>query len=193
MVQVDSKKELEKQLKASCEAFIMAVTKLAVEPMLSFITKVTAVKVASLSNSRRLREQVRCPLADWKAWAPTSTWQHASTSFHCIFMQVLFRPKATKCLAAWSWTQAFCVPHLVCCTCIAACCVCMLGFMQHSPRVVCFPCVCVTLNRISNMYTDVLSAGICFTRKACRDGAESSKCHADFFAQGNMQNEVVSQ
>lgn len=58
--QVDSKKELEKQVKASCEAFIMAVTKLTVEPMLSFITKVTAVKVAtSLSNGKRLREQVQ--------------------------------------------------------------------------------------------------------------------------------------
>lgn len=46
-------------MKASCEAFIMAVTKLTVEPMLSFITKVTAVKVAtSNSSSKRLREQV---------------------------------------------------------------------------------------------------------------------------------------
>ena len=59
-MQVDSKKELEKQVKASCEAFIMAVTKLTVEPMLSFITKVTAVKVAtSSSSSKRLREQVQ--------------------------------------------------------------------------------------------------------------------------------------
>ncbi len=40
VTQVDSKKELEKQLKGVCEAFIMAVTKIAVEPMLSFITKV---------------------------------------------------------------------------------------------------------------------------------------------------------
>jgi hypothetical protein len=38
--QVDSKKELEKQLKTVCESFIMALTKVAVEPMLSFITKV---------------------------------------------------------------------------------------------------------------------------------------------------------
>ena len=61
-MQVDSKKELEKQVKASCEAFIMAVTKLTVEPMLSFITKVTAVKVAtSVSNGKRLREQVALP------------------------------------------------------------------------------------------------------------------------------------
>jgi len=58
--QVDSKKELEKQLKAVCEAFIMAVTKVAVEPMLSFITKVTAVKVAAGAHpatAKPLREQ----------------------------------------------------------------------------------------------------------------------------------------
>eukprot|EP00884_Botryococcus_braunii_P022752 jgi/Botrbrau1/9160/Bobra.160_3s0032.1 len=56
--QVDSKKELEKLLKSTCEAFIMSVTKLTVEPMLSFITKVTAVKVASsLSSGKPLREQ----------------------------------------------------------------------------------------------------------------------------------------
>lgn len=54
--QVDSKKELERALKAGCEAFIMGVTKLTVDDMLSFITKVTAVKVAS---SKPLREQVR--------------------------------------------------------------------------------------------------------------------------------------
>ena len=39
---MDSKKELEKQLKAVCEAVIMALTKVAVEPMLGFITKVGA-------------------------------------------------------------------------------------------------------------------------------------------------------
>lgn len=37
--QVDSKKELERALKTTCEAFIMAATKLTVEPLLSFITK----------------------------------------------------------------------------------------------------------------------------------------------------------
>ena len=62
MAQVDSKKELEKLLKATCEAFIMAATKLAVEPMLSFLTKVTAVRVAASAQSsgasRPLREQV---------------------------------------------------------------------------------------------------------------------------------------
>ena len=44
----------------------MAVTKLTVEPMLSFITKVTAVRVASsLNPGKRLREQVHswCPFS----------------------------------------------------------------------------------------------------------------------------------
>ncbi|KAJ7558438.1 hypothetical protein O6H91_04G039200 [Diphasiastrum complanatum] len=65
--QVDAKKELEKNLKTTCEQFIMYVTKLVVEPMLSFVTKVTAVRVSlstmgkgttSDSNmSRSLKEQ----------------------------------------------------------------------------------------------------------------------------------------
>ncbi|KAK9825230.1 hypothetical protein WJX74_002000 [Apatococcus lobatus] len=56
--QVDSKKELDKLLKATCEAFIMAITKLTVEPMLSFITKVTAFRVApALSAGQPLRQQ----------------------------------------------------------------------------------------------------------------------------------------
>uniref|UniRef100_A0A0D6R7B6 Conserved oligomeric Golgi complex subunit 3 n=1 Tax=Araucaria cunninghamii TaxID=56994 RepID=A0A0D6R7B6_ARACU len=50
--QVDAKKELEKSLKTTCEDFIMSVTKLAVEPMLSFVTKVTAVKLALSSAGR---------------------------------------------------------------------------------------------------------------------------------------------
>ena len=45
--QVDSKKELEKTLKGHCESFIMTVTKAVVEPMLSFITKVTSLRVTS--------------------------------------------------------------------------------------------------------------------------------------------------
>ncbi|GAV70985.1 Sec34 domain-containing protein [Cephalotus follicularis] len=49
--QIDAKKELEKSLKITCEEFIMAVTKLVVDPMLSFVTKVTAVKVASSSGN----------------------------------------------------------------------------------------------------------------------------------------------
>ncbi|KAL0825736.1 hypothetical protein Bca101_049413 [Brassica carinata] len=44
--QIDAKKELEKCLKTTCEEFIMSVTKLVVDPMLSFVTKVTAIKVA---------------------------------------------------------------------------------------------------------------------------------------------------
>jgi len=58
---LDSKRELETQLKAACEGFIMAVTKAAVDPLLSFITKVTAVRVAANANpslARRLKEQV---------------------------------------------------------------------------------------------------------------------------------------
>ncbi|KAK9274826.1 hypothetical protein L1049_022078 [Liquidambar formosana] len=50
--QIDAKKELEKSLKATCEEFIMSVTKLVVDPMLSFVTKVTAVKVALSSGSQ---------------------------------------------------------------------------------------------------------------------------------------------
>lgn len=48
--QIDAKKELEKNLKSTCEEFIMSVTKLVVDPMLSFVTKVTAVKVALSSG-----------------------------------------------------------------------------------------------------------------------------------------------
>ncbi|GFR40890.1 hypothetical protein Agub_g1542 [Astrephomene gubernaculifera] len=59
---LDSKKELEKALKSVCEALIMALTKVAVEPLLSFITKVTAVRLASAGQSggqasKPLREQ----------------------------------------------------------------------------------------------------------------------------------------
>ena len=66
-LQVDSKRELEKLLKLTCEAFIMAVTKSSVEAMLSFLTKVTAVRVRGASSgssgaqARPLREQVRHP------------------------------------------------------------------------------------------------------------------------------------
>ncbi|GMH44082.1 hypothetical protein BSKO_12016 [Bryopsis sp. KO-2023] len=48
--QIDSKKRLEKQLKESCEELIMLVTKMTVEPMLSFITKVT-IRGTSRSTS----------------------------------------------------------------------------------------------------------------------------------------------
>ncbi|XP_010939335.1 conserved oligomeric Golgi complex subunit 3 [Elaeis guineensis] len=57
--QIDAKKELEKNLKATCEEFIMSVTKLVVDPMLSFVTKVTAVKVAlSLGNQDQKSDSV---------------------------------------------------------------------------------------------------------------------------------------
>lgn len=61
LVQMDSKREVEKLLKSACEAFIMAVTKATVEAMLSFLTKVTAVRVArpgAGQQARPLREQV---------------------------------------------------------------------------------------------------------------------------------------
>ncbi|KAK1266136.1 hypothetical protein QJS04_geneDACA009111 [Acorus gramineus] len=50
--QIDAKKELEKILKSTCEEYIMSITKLVVDPMLSFVTKVTAVKVALSSGSQ---------------------------------------------------------------------------------------------------------------------------------------------
>lgn len=50
--QLDAKKDVEKSLKSTCEQFIMSITKLAVEPMLSFITKVTAVKVSMTATAR---------------------------------------------------------------------------------------------------------------------------------------------
>jgi hypothetical protein len=59
--QLDSKRELEQQLKAVCESYIMALTKMAVEPMLGFLTKVTAVRVAAKANpqlARPLKDQV---------------------------------------------------------------------------------------------------------------------------------------
>ncbi|CAN7054316.1 unnamed protein product [Brassica rapa subsp. trilocularis] len=50
--QIDAKKELEKCLKTTCEEFIMSVTKLVVDPMLSFVTKVTAIKVSLSSGTQ---------------------------------------------------------------------------------------------------------------------------------------------
>lgn len=63
-MQVDSKKELEKKLKSVCEAFIMAVTKLAVEPMLSFITKVTAVRTTQQAQSQGGTGRTLLPLRE---------------------------------------------------------------------------------------------------------------------------------
>ncbi|XP_042035952.1 conserved oligomeric Golgi complex subunit 3-like [Salvia splendens] len=62
--QIDAKKELEKNLKATCEEFIMSVTKLVVDPMLSFVTKVTAVKVALSSGSHKPESAISKPLKD---------------------------------------------------------------------------------------------------------------------------------
>jgi hypothetical protein len=53
--------ELERALKSTCESYIMHVTKLTVEPLLSFITKVTAARVAAQQaggTAKPLREQV---------------------------------------------------------------------------------------------------------------------------------------
>ncbi|KAK6784044.1 hypothetical protein RDI58_017498 [Solanum bulbocastanum] len=63
--QIDAKKELEKSLKTTCEEFIMSVTKLVVEPLLSFVTKVTAVKVAlSGSQNKKLESGIAKPLKE---------------------------------------------------------------------------------------------------------------------------------
>lgn len=66
--QLDAKKDLEKSLKSTCEQFIMSITKLAVEPMLSFITKVTAVKV-SMTSTARVKDSGSDPLKSLKAQA----------------------------------------------------------------------------------------------------------------------------
>ncbi|XP_027176832.1 conserved oligomeric Golgi complex subunit 3 [Coffea eugenioides] len=64
--QIDAKKELEKSLKVTCEEFIMSVTKLVVDPMLSFVTKVTAVKVALSSGAQiqKIESSIAKPLKD---------------------------------------------------------------------------------------------------------------------------------
>lgn len=72
--QIDAKKELEKNLKATCEEFIMSVTKLLVDPMLSFVTKVTAVKAALSSGTQnpKLESVMAKPLKD-QAFAKPAT------------------------------------------------------------------------------------------------------------------------
>ncbi|GAB4853696.1 Golgi transport complex subunit 3 [Ancistrocladus abbreviatus] len=64
--QIDAKKELEKSLKATCEEFIMSVTKLIVDPLLSFVAKVTAVKVAISSGvqNKKLESVMVKPLKE---------------------------------------------------------------------------------------------------------------------------------
>lgn len=49
--QIESKKRLEKQLKEVCEELIMSITKMTVEPMLSFITKVCSLIISSTEHS----------------------------------------------------------------------------------------------------------------------------------------------
>ncbi|MBA0693992.1 hypothetical protein Goari_004328 [Gossypium aridum] len=64
--------ELEKSLKATCEEFIMAVTKQIVDPMLSFVTKVTAVKVAlsSSTQNKKVDSVMAKPLKEQAFAAP---------------------------------------------------------------------------------------------------------------------------
>ncbi|ONK65534.1 uncharacterized protein A4U43_C07F38090 [Asparagus officinalis] len=64
--QIDARKELEKSLKATCEEFIMSTTKLVVDPMLSFVTKVTAVKhaLSSGGQDQKLNSVLAKPLKD---------------------------------------------------------------------------------------------------------------------------------
>ncbi|GMH13761.1 hypothetical protein Nepgr_015602 [Nepenthes gracilis] len=64
--QIDAKKELEKSLKATCEEFIMSVTKLIVDPLLSFVAKVTAVKVpiSSSVQNQKAESVVAKPLKE---------------------------------------------------------------------------------------------------------------------------------
>ena len=48
--------ELEKSLKATCEEFIMAVTKQVVDPMLSFVTKVHLFSPLSVFSQLKILE-----------------------------------------------------------------------------------------------------------------------------------------
>ncbi|PKU70495.1 conserved oligomeric Golgi complex subunit 3 isoform X1 [Dendrobium catenatum] len=70
--QIDAKKELEKSLKTTCEDFIMSVTKLIVDPMLSFVTKVTAVKAVLSSGAQDKKEDsvLAKPLRSYAFAAP---------------------------------------------------------------------------------------------------------------------------
>ena len=56
-IKLDSKLELDSDLTKACESFIMHATKTAVEPMLSFITKVTAVRVSSSTSGKEIKAQ----------------------------------------------------------------------------------------------------------------------------------------
>lgn len=56
--QLDAKRDLERQLKVACESLIMAITKIAVDPAVGFLTKVTAVRVSGAGpDAKPIREQ----------------------------------------------------------------------------------------------------------------------------------------
>lgn len=70
----------------------------------------------------------------------------------------------------------------------------------HFAKDVMQPCHVPTLLMMAGIYfTGILgallwlSAGICFTRQACRDGTEGSDSHANLTSKGCQQNEAVSQ
>ncbi|XVF48818.1 hypothetical protein PTKIN_Ptkin03bG0219000 [Pterospermum kingtungense] len=88
--QVDAKKELEKSLKATCEEFIMAVTKQVVDPMLSFVTKVTAVKVAlSSGNQNQKRDSVMAKPLKEQAFATPEKVAELVQKVHSAIQQEL--------------------------------------------------------------------------------------------------------
>lgn len=47
---IDCRKDIETRLKSACEAYIMSVTRAAVDPMLTFLTKMTAVRMSVSFN-----------------------------------------------------------------------------------------------------------------------------------------------
>lgn len=56
--QVDGKKQLQYTLRVQCEMLIMHVTRQVVEPLLTFITKVTAFRAQGVKAPGPLRQQV---------------------------------------------------------------------------------------------------------------------------------------
>lgn len=125
--QIDAKKDLERTLKATCEEFIMSVTKLAVDPMLSFVTKVTAVKVALSSGSQNQKADsaISKPLKEQAFAAPEKVAeivQKVSTAIQeelprvmakmKLYLQnpatrtILFRPIKTNIVEAHSQVQS---------------------------------------------------------------------------------------
>ncbi|KAF3961755.1 hypothetical protein CMV_013658 [Castanea mollissima] len=83
--QIDAKKELEKSLKGTCEEFIMSVTKLVVDSMLSFVTKVTAVKfsLSSGSQSQKQESVLAKPLKDQAFASPDKVAEIIQKNKHC--------------------------------------------------------------------------------------------------------------